>query len=168
MSVVDGAGRALDPVNVQLVRLGAGADDPDRLMGRYVTRGGLLSVEGVVPGRYRLEASAQGHAPVTTEPFEVPDQGWVDAGTVQMLKMAFLRITGSRDASGRMPGVDVEITVAEGEDPPRRIWLSGRDLPVRPGPVTVAARALAGPEMTFQQTLDVEEGSVASLRIDLR
>ncbi len=160
LRVLDGDGRAVDPATLTLLVPGEGGR-PDSARGTFTTRGGRLEEDGLVPGRYRAEVSAPGYLPFVSEPFELLEGRRTLVGPWQLRRPAFLRVVDVGDAQGRVPK-DVRLEIAEGDGPPRPLFLRG-DLPLAPGPVTV--RAVSEEQsLFFEGTVVLEEGRTTTLR----
>ncbi len=162
MKVYEAGGRALDPAEVRLIRVEGDQEIP---LGRFVTRAGKLEAEGILPGRYRAEVVAPGYLATRTEPFDIREDGTADVGDVDLRRYGYLRIQRVSDAQGQRPGGRVTIQVREGPEGSFRSLglLTGTDLPVRPGPVTVRASTTEG--LAFERTYDVLDGAVVAVEI---
>ena len=164
LRVFEAGGGTLDPAEVRLVRIQGEEEIP---LGRFVTRGGRLDAEGILPGRYRAEVVAPGFLAAETEPFDIREDGLTDVGDVDLRRNGFLRIQRIGDTEGQLPSGRVVLEVREGDDGPFRALglLTGQDLPVRPGPVTVRASTTDG--LGFERTYDVPDGAVVVVDVVL-
>ncbi|MHC5012338.1 MAG: carboxypeptidase-like regulatory domain-containing protein, partial [Planctomycetota bacterium] len=165
--VADAEGSAVDPAIVRLQMLSEGGAAP-RTLGQFVTRGGWLEIDGLIPGRYRAEARSPGYVQGVSEPFVIEENGETDAGAVTIRRQAFLRITGVVGPRGRAPRGDVVLSMKEGDGAFRRLFLQGRDLPVTPGEVTIRAALQGAEALSFEEVLTIGEGETRDLRIQLR
>jgi 5-hydroxyisourate hydrolase-like protein (transthyretin family) len=165
LEVRDASGAAVDPVSVELEVLAA--DGGARRAATLVARAGRAQATGLLPGRYRAVARATGFAPATTEPFDVPPEGFVAVPPLTLARRSWLQIVGVRDAEGRsVAGVDLAITVSQDGGPAVRVKpLDLGRIPVAAGKVTVVVVAPDG--RRFEQTYDVEEGKSVSVEIVL-
>lgn len=155
LRLYDANERAVDPAVVQLLRV---SEKGDRVIGRYVSRGGLLATDNVVPGRYRLQVQAPGFIPLTTGEIDVLEGRPTDAGVVTLRRWAYMRMQSVMTDRGRAPSGKVVVEYRDGDEEAFKplYSLSGHDVPVRPGPVTVRARTEDG--LVFEQTFDAVGG----------
>jgi hypothetical protein len=164
--VQDATGKAVDPATAVLVQVGEGGRDHP--LGQFVTRAGVLDAGAIVPGRYRLQVTAAGFLPATSEPFDVREDSTTNAGTVVLRRLAYLQIEAPVDARGRAVGGPVQLYYREGEKAERPVIpqaLTQGRLAVTPGRVTVRAESDEG---RFEQVYDVPDGGVVPVKIVLR
>lgn len=167
LGVLDTGGRAIDPASVLLLRPAETEGGSEVALGQLVTRGGRLEAEGIAPGRYVAEVVSPGYLPSRTGPFQVAAERATDAGDVTLVRQAWIRIQGVTSPRDATPG-RVTIEVQEGADGPFRplAGLTGGEIPVRPGRVTVRAQAQDG--TSFEERTEVAEGQTLTLEVVLR
>lgn len=157
--------REVDPAMVALVSLGA--EGAERKLGQFVTRGGRLDAESIVPGRYVAEVTAPGYLPARSEEFTVAVDRVTDVGDVLLRRPATLRITDILDANGRPATVTVHLSFRAGDGAFRPLTLFRKlEVQVEPGLVTVRARADDG--SAFEETYEVVDGAVLPVTVRLR
>jgi hypothetical protein len=165
LRVWEAGNREVDPATVHLISLDA--EGAQRRLGQFVTRGGALDAEGIVPGRYVAEVGAAGYLTAQTEPFEVVADGHTDVGDVFLQRPAVLRIRDIQDAAGRPATAAVYLSLREGDGPFRALTLMQKtEVPVKPGLVTVRARSDDGTE--FEETYEVVDGADVDVIVRLR
>ena len=167
----DDTGRVVDPAVIRLVRLGEG-DVKDRTLGRFASREGWVVAENLVPGRYRLQATAPGHMPAESKEIEIVEGARTDVGTIILKQWAWLRIKSVLTDRGKVPKVNTTVEWrAEPEGKPAGRWQSlvstaGIDITVPPGVVRVRARTEDG--KAFEQRYTVTGGETADVEVVLR
>ncbi len=161
--VFDTSGGIIDPATVRLIAI---VNDRERPMGTFVSREGEISIDGIAPGLYRLEATSSGRIAFKTDRFEVSRDRSTVIPPIELREWGFLKFGQPVDETGRPARVvgNMILEVREGEKGAfRRILLStGAELAVRPGPVDVRARM---GETTFEERIQVEDGRSHDVRI---
>ncbi|MDJ0973574.1 MAG: carboxypeptidase-like regulatory domain-containing protein [Planctomycetota bacterium] len=146
--------RAVDPAVVLLLRAG---EKGERVIGRYVSRSGLLETDNVVPGKYRLKVEAPGFIPLTTDEIDVLEGRPTDVGRVTLARWGYMRMQSILTERGRAPDTKVQVEYREGDGAWRPLYsLAAHDVPVRPGSVSVRAKTETG--LSFEQTYDAVGG----------
>jgi hypothetical protein len=166
LSVVDAAGRAVDPAHVSVVEVRPGAE---RGLGQFVTRGGRLVAEGIRPGTYRLDVSSPGYQPWKGATFSVAEGRTTPMEPVVLRKTGFVKIARYGRADRRPHTGTVITSLKVGDGPFQRQNLAGpttMGIPVAPGPVTVRAEGSDG--TSFEETFTVGDGETREVEVLLR
>lgn len=161
LRVVDEQGGLVDPASGRLVAL---RDGSKRAMGTFVTREGVIEVEGVAPGRYAFEARAAGRISATTEPFEIGADRVTNLGSITLARYGFVRFGMPVDRRGRAVTLEDELVIEyrRGEGAWKRLYNAGVALPLPPGALAYRARAGA---LRFEGSVDVVGGETVDARI---
>ncbi len=169
----DDSGGVVDPGVIRLIRVGEGAVE-DRMLGRFASREGWVLAENLVPGRYRLQATAHGHMPAESKEIEIVEGARTDAGVIVLKAWAWLRISSIRTDRGKVPKTKTTVEwrpePTDGDAEPERwrpmLSQAGLDLTVPPGVVVVRARTEDG--LRFEQRFTLTGGDVAEVDIVLQ
>jgi hypothetical protein len=163
LRVVTEQGVIVDPVNARLVGTRGGRE---RELGTFVSREGELKIEDVVPGTYRLQVTAPGRVPTTTQPFEVRADRHTALPALVLPEWGFLKFGQPVDESGRPAELteDLILEYRVGEGTWQRIFASAVNVPVRPGRIAIRARSGA---LRYEGQVEVGGGEVSDVRIVL-
>ncbi len=166
VQIRDHDGAAVDPAVADLEAILE--DGSLRMAGSLVSRGGLAHASGLLPGRYRVKARANGFVATTSETVEVKPEGYVVVAPIVLPRQSWLQVVSvSKDAPGRpVAGMEVHLSLSQdgGEFVPLLPLTLGR-IPVQPGRVTLKGIATDGRE--FEGTYDVNEGETVRVEIVL-
>lgn len=162
--VTDTQGRAVDPVGLTLLRIDANGKEV--MVATYTGRTGKVTEDGLLPGRYRLEAWAAGFQTQSTEPFELVERRETAVPTIVLRQPAWLRVAAVVDEDGRAPRAEAHLSLREGLGEAKPLWLRGNDVAVRPGQVTLAAVTDDG--LSYQETFDAREGEIVTVSVVLK
>lgn len=166
LSVVNSLGGAIDPVAAE-IELAMG-DGMFQRAGMVLARVGVIEAEGLVAGRYRISARAQGYVAGVTEPFDVGAERMTPVPALTLRRAGILKIVSVKDENGRAPvdGAIRSFTIIQGDGSPVAAGaLATGTVPVAPGPVVVRVTMEDG--RVSETKIDVAEGETASVDVVL-
>lgn len=166
LTVRNSVGLPIDPVaaNIEVVE----GEGPARRAGSAVSREGVVTVEGLTSGTYRVAVRAQGYVEKTSDPFEVAPDSMTPLAPMTLLRHGVLRILSVKDAEGRIPSEgllrDITIVAGDGTTLPAGALATGT-VSVAPGTVVVRANYIDG--RVSETRVEVAEGESVPVNVVL-